>query len=351
MFITKNNKSRYFQLVYFVDGKRTTISTKTEDEKQANEFLFKFKYNLVKNPQKIVSQKETPTFEQQITLTQYMSEYLNHIKPIKSPRYITSISLSFRQLILFCGDIQLNAVNSKTVDQFITFTFARTQRGSHLYYRTLKAAFNKAIGWGYISFNPFTKVKFPKVPKSFPAFISVDEFLIILTNCKHQFLRDIFIVAFYTGLRISEILNMKWHWINFFQNQITVKCSEDFITKNKKERIIPMSEKVKNIISHRFNSASHNQQEFVFYQKRGVKLLPNFVSKQFKYSIRKSNLSEKIHFHSLRHSFASLLAQKGVSLYIIKELLGHEDLTTTQIYSHLCNKNFHEAINQLNIRR
>ena len=344
MFITKNNKSRYFQLVYFVNGKRTTISTKTEDEKQANEFLFKFKYNLLKKPQRIISQKETPSVEQLITLSQFMGEYLNHIKPIKSPRYAASISLSFRQLILFCGDIELNSVNSKIVDQFITSTFSRTQRGSHLYYRTLKAAFNKAIGWGYIQINPLTKVKFPKVAKSFPAFISEDEFFIILTNCQQQFLREIFTVAFYTGLRISEILNMKWHWINFFQNQITVKCSEDFITKNKKERIIPMSEKVKNILYNRFNFASHNPNEVVFYQKKGIKLLPNFVSKQFKNSVRMSNLSEKIHFHTLRHSFASLLVQKGVSLYVIKELLGHEDLSTTQIYSHLQKQNLRDAI-------
>lgn len=347
MFITKNNKSRYFQLVYFVNGKRTTISTQTEDEKQANEFLFKFKYNLIKKSHRVVSQQESPTVEQPITLSQFMGEYLNHIKPIKSPRYTTSISLSFRQLILFRGDIQLNAVNSKNVDQFITSTFARTQRGSHLYYRTLKAAFNKAIGWGYISVNPFTKVKFPKIPKSFPVFISEDEFLIILTNCPQEFLRAIFTVAFYTGLRISEILNMKWHWVNFFQNHIAVKCSEDFITKSKKERIIPMSEKVKNILFLRFNSAPHIPEEFVFYQKKGSKLLPNFVSKQFKVSVRKSNLSEKIHFHTLRHSFASLLAQKGVSLYIIKELLGHEDLATTQIYSHLQKENLIDAIKLL----
>jgi integrase/recombinase XerD len=72
------------------------------------------------------------------------------------------------------------------------------------------------------------------------------------------------------------------------------------------------------------------------------------ISKQFKKIIRKSNLNEKIHFHTLRHSFASLLVKKGVSLYIIKELLGHEDLATTQIYSHISNVSLVQAINYIN---
>jgi site-specific recombinase XerD len=342
MFLSKNNKSKFYQVVYFINGKRTSISTRTTNEREAQEFLIKFKYSIIEKPQ-----KGTQPVEQCISLSKFKDEYVNYIIPIKSEKYVTTISLSFRQLVSFLSDVPLNSINTKTVDQFITTTFARTQRGSHLYYRTLKAAFNKAIGWGYISVNPFTKVKFPKVSKSFPVFISEDELLIILSNTPQQYLKDIFTIAFYTGLRISEILNMQWNWINFFNNQITVKCSYEFITKSKKERIVPMCEKVRSIFINRFSSVAHSPDEVIFYRQKGESLLADFVSKQFKKIVRKSNLNEKIHFHSLRHSFASLLAQKGVSLYIIKELLGHEDLTTTQIYSHLQQQNLKEAINML----
>lgn len=108
-----------------------------------------------------------------------------------------------------------------------------------------------------------------------------------------------------------------------------------------------MSEKVRSILFRRFNSASNNSDEVVFYSVKGKMLYPDAVSRQFKKVVRKSNLSEKIHFHTLRHSFASLQVQKGVSLYEVKELLGHEDLVTTQIYSHLQKQNLMEAVNLL----
>ncbi len=335
MFISKSKKSPFYQLTYEINGKRTTISTKTKNPKEAYSFLENFQL-----------QKEQPNKQTNcLLLSNFKDEYIEFALPVKSKKYLISISSSFKQLISFCGDISLSEINNRILDKFIITTFSRTQRGAHHYYRTLKAAFNKAVEWNYISSNPFTKIKFPKIQKSFPVFLMEDELLIILANTSYQHLKDIFTVGFYTGLRLGELINMRWDWIDFFQNQITVKCTDDFLTKSKKERIIPMTEKVRSILLSRFNSDSHHPCEIVFYRIRNKILYQESISKQFKNIVRKSNLRDKIHFHTLRHSFASLLAQKGVSLYIIKELLGHEDLATTQIYSHLQKQNLREAVN------
>lgn len=343
MYLFKNHQSPFFQIVYFPARKRTTVSTKKKNKNEAMEFLIKFKNSLSEKSQEIIIQENPPT----ITLSQFRDEYISYLTPTKSTKYISSIKYSFNQFVLFCGDIQLPNIDNRLIDKFITSTFARAQRGAHHYYRTLKAAFNKAVEWNYISLNPFIKVKFPKLSKSFPTFISEDELLIILANTPHQYLKDIFSAGFYTGLRLGELINMQWNWIDFFQNYITVKCSDSFLTKSKKERNVPMSEKVKSILINRFNLAVHQPGEVVFYRVKGRKLHQETISKQFKKIVRKSNLNDKIHFHTLRHSFASLLAQKGVSLYIIKELLGHEDLTTTQIYSHLQQQNLKDAVSLL----
>lgn len=344
MYVAKIKRSKYYQIIYFVDGKRTTLSTKTTEKKEAWKFLEKFKNSITESASEIIT---PPASEKSLTLSKFKDEYLEYVRPTKSKNYLESISFSFRQFISFCGDISLEVINTRTIYKFITSTFSRTQRSAYHYYRTLKAAFNKAIEWNYISVNPFTKIKFPKLTKSFPAFISEDELLIILTNTPYQYLKDIFTVGFYTGLRLGELINMQWNWINFFQNQITVKCSNDFLTKSKKERIVPMSEKIKSVIIDRFKVSDHQPNEVVFYRIKGRKLHQETISKQFKQAVRKSNFNERIHFHSLRHPFASLLVQKGVSLYIIKELLGHEDLATTQIYSHLQHQNLKDAVNLL----
>jgi len=85
----------------------------------------------------------------------------------------------------------------------------------------------------------------------------------------------------------------------------------------------------------------------VFLGPRRLKFNSDYVTKKFKDAVRLSIINQEVHFHTLRHSFASNLVQKGVSLYVVKELLGHEDIKTTQIYAHLRRENLFEAVNLL----
>ena len=148
-------------------------------------------------------------------------------------------------------------------------------------------------------------------------------------------------------MRLNEIMNMKWNWIDFAQSIITIKNSQEFNTKNKRDRIIPIHQKVKSILQTRFPIIKQQQNSFVFYRKIGIKLNGEFISKQFKSAVRAAKLNEESHFHSLRHSFASALVQRGVSLYEVKELLNHENIKTIQIYSHLQMENLSQAVNLL----
>jgi len=343
MYLVKNKKSPNYQIVYFVEGKRTTISTKTKSKNEAEEFLKRFKNSIKQNEEDGSLTIKEP--QQNIYLSEFRSEYLEYANSIKSKHYLSSIALSFRQLERFLGNILLSKINVRALDKFITSTFTRTERGAHLYYRTLKAAFTKAVSWDYLNENPFTKIKFPKVSKSIPVFISVEEFKIIHSQVKEQYLKDLYTVAFYTGMRRGEIINMKSDWIDLSNNLITIKICDSFQTKSKKERIIPFNQNLRNIfLQYISQNGGLKNDEFVFTNLNNIKLKGDFVSKKFKKTVRRICLNDKIHFHTLRHSFASMLVQKGVSLYIVKELLGHEDLSTTQIYSHLQQDNLEKAI-------
>lgn len=339
MYLVKNNKSSFYQLVYFAEGKRTTVSTRTTSESEAKKFLANF------SPAPKV---EKPVKEKIVTLTLFRDEYFEYVKLSKSKSYLRSVQLSFSQFLSFTGNLPIKNIDSHLLDRFISNIFSRSNSAASLYYRTLKAAFTKAEGWGYIPNNPFKKVKAPKVSKSYPAFIDYNEFQLIISNTAKPFLIPLFSTAFYTGMRLAELVNIKWNWIDFQKNIITVKCDESFTTKNRKERIIPINSTLRNILlNHQPKIINISKDDYVFTSANDIKLNEDFVSKNFKSVVRKSGINTKVHFHSLRHSFCSNLVQKGVSLYIVKDLAGHQNISTTQNYAHLLPVNLHNAVNLL----
>ena len=137
----------------------------------------------------------------------------------------------------------LHDISSRDIDQFISSP--KSKHSASLYYRTFKAAFNKAVIWDYIKENPFCKIKSPKTSSSPPVFISKTELILILNNTTNQLYKDIFATVFYTGMRLGELLNMRWDWIDFEQNTFTIKSSDQFISKNKREELFLLILKLK----------------------------------------------------------------------------------------------------------
>ena len=259
MFLTLNKKSPYYQLTYSIEGKRTTVSTKTKDLNEAKKFLASFSI-----PYKV----NNVVFElnNSIFLSKFQDECINYLSQSKAKSYIErSIKPAFKFLLAFTGDVLLTDLTVRVLDSFINERFKISQSSATLYYRTLKAIFTKAVNWGYLQENPLKKIRLPKVIKSFPVFISLTDFTNIINNTKNPVMQNIFTLAFYTGMRLGEILNMKWNWININQNLITVKCTEDFTTKSKKERVIPISKNLKPILLEQFPKLIDiNQNDFVF---------------------------------------------------------------------------------------
>jgi site-specific recombinase XerD len=339
MFIGKRKNGYYF--IEYLDeatGVPKRVSTKTKIKKEAFRFLSDFETNLKKTPKKNF-----------ILLSAFQSEYLNFIKKTYSGSYLRSVTLSFRQMIKFTGDITLSQVGVRICQQFISESYNRTIKGAELYHRTLKAGLSRAVEWGYLSENPFKKVKLPRSKKTFPLFISEGELYQIMDKTLNNELKDLFFLAFNTGMRLGEIINLKWNSVSIPEQTITISNDEHFSTKSRKDRIVPMNIRLVDTLKERRPKMIWlGQENFVFHMKPGIKFNADYVTKQFKKAVINSDLNKGIHFHTLRHSFASNLVQRGASLYVVKELLGHEDISTTQIYSHLKKENLVEAICLLN---
>lgn len=336
MFLAKR-KNGYFFIEYKdpSTNQPKRISTKTKYKSEALNFLRNFDLSL--SNEKV-----------HLKISRFRDEYPQYVSNSRSPKYIKSIKLSFRQLLRYSGNISLQDLDARLLDQFVSQKFSSSPAAALLYFRTLKAALSKAVAWGYINENPFKKIKPPRLKKSLPVFISKSELELILDHTKTKLFKDLFTTAFYTGMRLGEIVNLVWQCVDFNRRVIVVKNINGFTTKSKKERIIPMNQNLESLMIDSYNRANYAiNNEYIFYRIKGIKLNEDYASKKFKIAVRGAGLNDNIHFHTLRHSFASRLIQKGASVFVVKELLGHEDIKTTQVYSHLKTENLAEAVNLL----
>lgn len=297
-----------------------------------------------------------------ITINNFSNEYKDLVKSNYSDKYYESNVLSLKHFeSYFSGTMKLRMISQREAEKFLESIKKRAPKGYRVYYRNLKAAFNKALDWGYISENPFSKIKLPKRQFNKPEFITEKELDMIMKRIESKAFKngcpinkrkslliigDVIKTAFYTGMRLSEVNNLRWENVSISKKMIIVG-GNNFTTKSRKQRVIPLENNVIEIFNMR-NQTSKNKNDFV-YSINGRRIFSNdYISKTFKKICREVGIDEMIRFHSLRHSFASNLAQRGVSPFQLKELLGHSSVSTTERYSHLNIDSLREAINKFN---
>jgi site-specific recombinase XerD len=329
----------YFHIEYFDESENRTrrISTRKKRKDEALKFLSEFKERL--------SDSHRPQF---ISLHSFAESYSVYVKNRYSTNYFLIVKLSLKALTDFTGEVALKDVEIRLLEKFFDTVSARSKHTASLYHRTLATAFNKAIEWNYLSENPLKKIKLPKIPRNFPLFMSETEFHQILEHTAKPDMKDTFTLAFHTGLRLSELLNLEWKAVNLAEGIIKVSNTETFTTKSKKERIVPLNQTALDMLRKRQPKVfSLEQRNYVFHKHPGLRYERNFVSKQFKKAVRAAGLNEGLHFHSLRHSTASNMVRRGVPIAVVKEVLGHSDISTTMIYSHVRREDLANAVRML----
>lgn len=298
-----------------------------------------------------------------VTLRVFVREYLEFIKENRSDEYYKSVRTTTEKLCEYFGiHTPISSITLHEAEMYVSKMKQSAPRGYRVYYRNLKAAFNKAIDWGYISRNPFAKIKLNKTQRNKPIFLTRNELDKIIKEINSQDVKDAVMISFLAGLRLGEVVSLRWSNIDFGRKLIVVG-DENFTTKGKEQRFVPMNEEVVRIMTKRFeesekgnislriiniNSGENEKlREFVISKRNGASYHKDYISKKFKEGCRAAGVDERIHFHTLRHSFASNLAQKGISIYTIKELLGHSSINTTMIYAHLRIDVMREAVERL----
>jgi len=194
--------------------------------------------------------------------------------------------------------------------------------------------------------NPTMKIETPSVKKTLPDFLSVEEITELFKSISESDifeLRDktIFELLYSCGLRISEAVELKMSDVDLENRLLKVKGKGD------KERIVPFGEEALRLL-RLYNTASRphiiggRQSEFVFISKKASKLNRKSVWRLLKGYVERTSINKNITPHTLRHSYATHLIENGADLRSVQELLGHVDISTTQIYTHLAQKKLKE---------
>jgi integrase len=144
-----------------------------------------------------------------------------------------------------------------------------------------------------------------------------------------------------TELRRGEIMNRKWEQFDLGRKIAHVVSDAKYRKKGGRQRILSTSDVCHALLSAR---AARSDGAFVF-MRGGRPLYADALYRELKKYVRLLGLDGRLHFHSLRHTFASWLAQAIVSIYTLKELLGHSSIQTTQVYSHLTPSELHGVVN------
>jgi site-specific recombinase XerD len=328
-------RGKFYQLQYFNEEEQKVkrISTKCNKKNDAIKFLINFQKTEYNKPK--LSYK---------FLFEFSDEYKDYIKLNFSKKYLMCVASTFKIFQTFTGDMQLNKISSQLVERFISSVKSKHRARTH--YINLKSVFNKAKLWNYISENPLQKIKIPKVPVNYPLFITENELDIILANELNENLKANYLFAYHTGMRLGEIINLKWNQISFKERIIRVINTDEFTTKGKRERVIPINCKLYEVLVGLVPKII-DLNDYVF-KKNGFKYNIDYLSKNFKKAVKRTkSINPKTHYHTLRHSFASNLVKNGVPITTIKELLGHVDISTSLIYAHVTIDSLKQAVKVL----
>jgi len=277
----------------------------------------------------------------------FIREYLSSLKLERnlSENTISSYKNDLSSLLNFLKDSGVDdpsAINPKLLNEFfgLLTKLGLSSRSSARYYSSLKGFFGYLFSSGYIEINPMEKISAPKVSKSLPNVLNINEIESILSEpdiSKKLGLRDkALLETFYAcGLRVSELINLKIS--DMFLNEEMIRV----FGKGSKERFVPIGSSAINWISEYLKNSrpllekKAKSQHVLFLNNRGTKLSRMGIWKIVSNYAKLAGVKKEVHPHTFRHSFATHLLEGGADLRAVQEMLGHVDISTTQIYTHI----------------
>ena len=236
-------------------------------------------------------------------------------------------------------------VTETEINEYVAHLFKNGLKSSSVNRKisTLKSFYLFLIKKKLISLSPLSEVITPKKEQYLPSSMSEDEVEQLLQSPNIELdieTRDKAMIEmlYATGMRISELINLKMIDIDIERSVLKV------LGKGSKERLVPFGEKASDSLSYYLKKRKKSSAKEVFLSNRGKKMTRTGFWQRIKIYLSREGLKDTISPHTLRHAFATHLLNRGADLRSVQLLLGHSDLSTTQIYTHIAKQRLGEVL-------
>ena len=246
-----------------------------------------------------------------------------------------------KKLISFCENKDLINLDKKTILDFINnlSTAGLSPRSTARTISSLKTFYKQQVLNETMRSNPMQSIKTPKLAKKLPDVLSLEEIVKMMDSIDFSKLsgerdKTIIMLLYGSGLRVSELVSLKINDLFVDEGFIKVRG------KGNKERLVPIGAKTINQVScyvesYRNKVAKADSKNYLILNQRGGGLSRVSVFNLIKKLAVEAGIKKAISPHTLRHSFATTLIEAGANLRAVQQMLGHESITTTEIYTHL----------------
>lgn len=277
----------------------------------------------------------------------YVKEYTSFMTDIrhKSLNTVESYKRDVTQYISYLDGTGVTDISSTTKTTVLSYLLylQKEGRASSTVSRTLaslRSYYLFMMQNGVVKSNPTSNLEAPHVEKKIPKILSAEEVELLLEqpkNCDNKGIRDkaMLELLYATGIRVSELINLDVSDVNVPMSFVRCKGG-------KKERIIPMGHQAKDALENYINNVrkymvKDENETALFVNCSGARLSRQGFWKLIKYYQHIAGIETDITPHTLRHSFAAHLLENGADLHSIQEMMGHADISSTQVYSRMMN--------------
>ena len=242
-------------------------------------------------------------------------------------------------------DLKYNNLQEDHINQYISFLFQRKMRSSSVNRKisSIKSFYIFLVKRNFVKNSPLNDLVTPKQEKYLPESMSeaeVDKLLNSpdVSNKIENRDKAMIEMLYATGMRISELVNLKMTDVDM------KRCVVKVFGKGSKERLVPFGETALDSLRSYLNEREQSSSKEIFLSNRGKKMTRVAFWQRVKVYLIRENLKNSISPHTLRHAFATHLLNRGADLRSVQLLLGHSDLSTTQIYTHIAKQRLSDVL-------